>query len=118
MKRSVNFQDDDLISLEEAQSTVSNEGVKKSNDTQSKTYKGNTTFIIRQEENKRIIEENRRKALKSPKRFVVGGKQASSDASPRTKTIKSPKADNLNAVTVNKIRRITKNNPKPPVIQK
>ena len=49
------------MSQEEAQSKISNEGIKKNTPGQSKAYKGNTTFLIRLEENKKIIEENKRK---------------------------------------------------------
>ena len=118
VKRSVKFKDDDSISQEEAHSKVSNEGARKNNAIQSNVYKKNTTFLIRLEENKKIIEENKRKAMTSPKRFVIGGKQTSSDSLPSPKTLKSPKANNWNAVTVNKIRRVTKKNQKPPVPSK
>ena len=121
IKRTVKFQDEDVISQEEAQSRVSNEGVKKNNTVKSKVYKENTAFLIRMEENKKIIEENKRKAMSSPKRFVTGIKQPTTDASPSTKTLKSPKNEAKNAVTVNKIRRVTKNTQntqKPPVSTK
>lgn len=116
IKRSVKFRDDDAISQEETQSKVSNEGVKKNSIVQPKGFKGNTTFLIRLEENKKIIEENKRKAITSPKRFVTG-KQSAADTSPTTKSLRSPKNEAKNAVTVNKIRRVTKNTQKPPKAQ-
>ena len=54
----------------------------------------------------------------SPKRFVAGGSQPTTDSSPSTKSLRSPKNTVHNAVTVNKIRRVTKNTQKPPVTSK
>ena len=81
------------------------------------TNKTKTSANIRKEGNYQIIEENKGKELTSPKKYTVGGlKQQSFDLPPSSKTSKPPKSGSQNAVTVNKIRRVTnKNIAKPPI---
>jgi hypothetical protein len=72
--------------------------------TKSRVYQGNTTYNNRVEESKKIIEENKKKGLASPKRFAVGGSPRGSPKSFAKE--RPPLASGQKVATVKKIKKV------------
>jgi hypothetical protein len=76
----------------------------------SRLYEANTTYKNRLEESKKIIQDNKRKEIKSPKRFQTGNKPPSGSPSDKNRSLKSrpPLGSNKPAVTSDKVRNMEK----------
>lgn len=118
VKRTVTFSEEiDLTELSEDPKGNNNQTIKnklKPNNVKSRLYEGNTAYQNRLEESKRIIEENKRKAMSSPKRFVSSGVQPSSPTSSKQSNnyIGSP-VSATKIASMKQVRRL--NQGKPPV---
>jgi hypothetical protein len=76
----------------------------------SRLYEGNTTYKNRLEESKKMIQDNKRKEIKSPKRFQTGNKSPNGTPNENNRSLKSrpPLGSNKTAVTSEKVRNIEK----------
>ena len=85
-------------------------GIRPNKNVKSRLYEGNTSYKNRLEESKRKIEEQKRKEISSPKRFVVGRRSPRNSPGKIPKTKQRPPVNHAKPVaTTEKIKHVQRN---------